>query len=83
MYLSQKMQGRNHDCSWENKIHSPVFVCLPFWIFLDLWRGSGLQKWSCFSMLGGKTQKWKMDSVVIFCEQMGFSDFFEDGFKIL
>ena len=40
-------------------------------------------------MLGGKTQKWKMDSVVIFCEEMGFSDSFEDGnfsffcFKIL
>ena len=40
-------------------------------------------------MLGGKTQKWKMDSLVIFCEEMGFSDFFEDGnfsffcFKIL
>ena len=39
----------------------------------------GFRSGGCFSMLGGKTQKWKMDSVVIFCEQMGFSDSFEDG----
>lgn len=52
IYLSQKMQGRNHDCSWENKSHSPVFVCLPFWIFLDLWRGSGLQKWRLLGNVG-------------------------------
>ena len=36
-------------------------------------RSGGL---TSFATLGGKTQKWKMDSVVIFCEQIGISVFF-------
>ena len=47
-------------------------------------RSGGL---TSFATLGGKTQKWKMDSVVIFANRwefqiflkMGISDFFEDG----
>lgn len=42
IYLSQKMQGRNHDCSWENKIHSPVFFCLAVLVLF----GSVARKWA-------------------------------------